>query len=241
MKEAVDAIVALEKLLKHVKQVWGNIANRILGRVEFSPPIKLHTGGKRFTQDFALIKMDHATMEASGFTGNVLDLGAEIPPDQFTIMMFPNSKNKKNFSYPLDRLLKVNEIIPDSDMRKLPMVDDNDQKCLIVLKRGNGTGLTLGRANGIKSFTRSYFHNTPPKVSKEWAILPYNEKLSPFAAPGDSGAAIIDCLGRLGGLLTGGSGVSESGLIVYTTPVSFILENLKAHGYNVSIEATLPS
>ena len=241
MKEAADTIMALEKLLKHVKQVWGDIANRVLGRVEFSPPIKLLTGSKKFTQDFALIKINNSIMEVSRFPGNVLDLGTEIPPPHFTAKMFPNSKNEKNFTYPPDRLLKVNKIIPDAEMRKLPMYDDNGKKCLVVLKRGNATGLTLGRANGIKSFTRCPLDNCPPKVSKEWAILPYDEKSGPFAAPGDSGAAIIDCLGRLGGLLTGGSGGSKSGLITYATPVSFILENLKAHGYNVSIEATLPS
>jgi len=235
IKEAVDAIVALEKLLKHVKQVWGDIANRVLGRVEFSPPIKLQTGVKKFTQDFALIKIDHSTMEVSRFPGNVLDLGTEIPAAQFTVMMFPNSKNKKNFSFPPDRLLKVNQIIPDTEMRNLPMYDDNDKKCLIVLKRGYGTGLTIGRASGINSFTRSYFQDRPPKVSKEWSILPYDEKSGAFAAPGDSGAAVIDCLGRLGGLITGGSGP-----IAYATPVSFILEGLKANGYNVTVEATLP-
>ncbi|PUU74959.1 hypothetical protein B9Z19DRAFT_1132159 [Tuber borchii] len=240
IKEAVDTIVTLEKLLKDVKKVWGDIANRILGRVEFSPPIKLLTGVKKFTQDFALIKIDHSTMEVSGFPGNVLDLGTEIPAAQFTIMMFPNSKNKRNFSFPPDRLLKVNQIIPDTEMRNLPMYDDNDKKCLIVLKRGYGTGLTIGRSSGIKSFTRSYFPDRPPKVSKEWTILPYDNKSGPFAGPGDSGAAIIDCLGRLGGLITGGSGVSDSGPIVYATPVSFILEGLKANGYNVTIEATLP-
>jgi len=239
-KEAIDTIVALEMLLKHVKQVWGDIADRVLGHVEFSPPIKLLTGVKKFTQDYALIKIDQSTMEVSGFPGNVLDLGTEISAKQFTVMMFPNSKNKKNFLFPPDRLLKVNQIIPEPEMRNLPMYDDNDNKCLIVLKRGYGTGLTMGRSSGIKSFTRSYFQDGPPKVSKEWAILPYDQKSGPFASPGDSGAAIIDCLGRLGGLLTGGSGVSDSSSIVYATPVSFILERLKANGYNVTVEAALP-
>lgn len=58
-----------------------------------------------------------------------------------------------------------------------------------------------------------------------------------FSAKGDSGSGIIDGLGRLGGLLTGGDGGTNSGSnITYATPVSFILDTL---GLEATIEANL--
>ncbi|KAG6843682.1 hypothetical protein H0H93_000351, partial [Arthromyces matolae] len=52
-----------------------------------------------------------------------------------------------------------------------------------------------------------------------WAIIPYDDS-GPFAKQGDSGAIIVDGLGRFGGLLTGASGPAESPLpnITYATP-----------------------
>ena len=44
-----------------------------------------------------------------------------------------------------------------------------------------------------------------PQTSKEWAIYTYDAKSDPFSMDGDSGSAIIDCFGCLGGLLTGGN------------------------------------
>ncbi|RPA94254.1 hypothetical protein L873DRAFT_1939557 [Choiromyces venosus 120613-1] len=61
----------------------------------------------------------------------------------------------------------------------------------------------------------------------------------PFAAKGDSGSAIVDCLGRLGGLITAGGGLTDPSDITYATPISFIIGSLKANGYKVTTEATL--
>ena len=67
-----------------------------------------------------------------------------------------------------------------------------------------------------------------------------DEKSGPFATSGNLRVAMVDCLGHLGGLLTIASGRLESDpCIIYTTSVSFILECLKTHEYNVSTERTL--
>jgi hypothetical protein len=65
----------------------------------------------------------------------------------------------------------------------------------------------------------------------EWAILPYDNKSGPFSAPGDSGSVIVDGLGRMGGLLTGGAGIADSYDITYATPISFLMQSIKANGY----------
>ena len=120
--------------------------------------------------------MDNIIIEVSGFRENVLNFGTEIPPEEFTIMMLFNLKNKKNYSYSPDRLLKISKRIFDKEMQKLSIFDDNNLKCLIILKHKNSKGLIMSYMNRIKSFTESCFSNTPPKVSKKWAILSYNEK-----------------------------------------------------------------
>lgn len=68
--------------------------------------------------------------------------------------------------------------------------------------------MTVGRANNIFSYTRVYSGNITG-VSKEWAILPFDNRSGPFSDKGDSGAAVVDGHGRIGGLLTGGAGPTE--------------------------------
>ncbi|KAJ7917485.1 hypothetical protein B0H13DRAFT_2441821 [Mycena leptocephala] len=41
------------------------------------------------------------------------------------------------------------------------------------------------------------------KISREWAILPFDTKSGPFSDVGDSGSVVVDGQGRIGGLLTG--------------------------------------
>ena len=71
----------------------------MLDRVKFSPLVKLQIEAKKFTQGYALIKIDYCIIEVYLFSGNILDLGTELPPADFTIKIFLNSKNKKNFTY----------------------------------------------------------------------------------------------------------------------------------------------
>ena len=82
--------------------------------------------------------------------------------------------------------------------------------CLVVIKNGSATGVTIGRANSVMSYVRESLDDGSYQTSKEWAILPYDTKSGAFSAPGDSGAVIVDGYGRVGGLLTGGSGVMAS-------------------------------
>jgi hypothetical protein len=109
-------------------------------------------------------------------------------------------------------------------MSKPKTYDQNNDQCIIVLKRGKATGLTIGRANTIKSFSRNYFGYG--QVSKEWSILPFNHKSGAFSEQGDSGSIIVDGIGRIGGLLTGGSKrqKKESADVTYATPIGTVLD-----------------
>lgn len=261
VEEAKKTRVALEKLYNEVEKGWSKIDNRVLGYVQFSPPIKLNAVGpsigpavgpavgptiesapshQKFTQDYALIRIDKSKIDARNFTGNTIDLGTQMTTHEFTKLMYPHPANRHSFKFPTNRLLNVQGTISIDEMCNPTMLDENGDPCLIVLKRGNTTGLTLGRANNILSFVRNYFDGIL-QTSTEWPIYPYNSKSGAFSDKGDSGAAVIDCCGRLGGLLTGGNGITDSGDITYATPISCIMDSLQQNKYYVTTEATLTS
>ena len=234
VEEAKEAIVAFKKLHDDVEKDWAKIGDRVLGHVRFSPPIKTSAGPSKYTEDYAFIEIDPTKIDAASFTGNTINLGTQFGVGEFTFLMSPNPKNRW-FKYPIDRLFKVQGIIQDEEMKKPAILDQNGDPCLVVMKRGISTGLTVGHANNFLSYVQNYKDNGDTQTSKEWAIYPYDNNSGPFSNKGDSGSAIVDCFGRLGGLLTGGDGITESSNITYATPISFILDSLKDNGYKVTV------
>jgi len=153
--------------------------------------------------------------------------GTKISSDQLTVMMYPRSDGRKAFKYPEGRQLKVNGIISKELLVDPDLLDCNDQPCLIVLKDGNTTGLTVGRATGMESFVRD---DDTGDESIELAVYNYDRKSGVFSAKGDSGSLIVDGLGRMVGLLNGGS--SKAGLVgtdvTYATPLWWLWLMIKA-------------
>ena len=228
--KAGKAMDALYKFHGDVKKDWDILTNRVLGHVVYSPPIRLSAGtaDEQFTEDYAVIEVDDDKIDRSTFAGNVLDLGTTVPIWEFK-KMYPHVQNPMSFNYPADRLLKLRGTISDAEMRCPTTLDENRETCLMVIKDGSTTGVTIGRANGIMSFVREYSNNNCHQESKEWAILPYDHKSGPFSARGDSGAVVVDGQGRIGGIITGGSGTTSSTDISYVTPIGFLLKSIKAN------------
>ncbi|KIO04582.1 hypothetical protein M404DRAFT_82094, partial [Pisolithus tinctorius Marx 270] len=118
---------------------------------------------------------------------------------------FPRGATDWKFKFPLDRLLPLVGTITDKLMHAPDMWDLDGEPCLLVVKNGNATGITIGRANGVFSIVREYSMDmTINQTSMEWAIINYDSKSDVFSGPGDSGSIIADLHGRIGGLLTGG-------------------------------------
>jgi len=228
--KAIDRLGAFHQ---EVISKWENPAGRILGHVVLGPPLEFSVGSLGFTQDIAVIEVDSSKTDGSNFRGNVVDLGTKIDSADFTIRMYPDVLNRTHFKYPTDRLLKLHDTISVDEMRHPQTVDQDGEKCIMVLKKGSKTSLTIGRANNIFSYTRYHFENGPGIISKEWAILPGDSKSGPFSAPGDSGSVIADGSGRIGGMLTSGGG-TETSDITYATPIGFILERLGAFGFKAN-------
>ncbi|KAK0497408.1 hypothetical protein EDD18DRAFT_1384333 [Armillaria luteobubalina] len=192
-EEAEANVKALAAFQLELSSQWATEESRILGH---------------YIQDVAVINIDSSKIDPSSFAGNVTDLGTKFSPHVLTSMMCPNPKNSHNFEYPGDRLLSLQGTIKDEELRRPTMYDQNDERCIIVLKRGK-----TGRANNIFS----YF------------ILPYDNKSGASSAKGDSNSVIVDGAGRIGGLLTGGAGITDSLDVTYATPIGFVLKTIRAN------------
>ena len=227
LAEAKEAMEALNTFHEDVSARWASPDKRVLGHVIYSPHIELGFGTEQCTQDFAVIEIDLSKIDATNFEGNVIDLGTKIQPGVFTRMMYPNLENAHAFEYPGDRLLRLKGTIPDEDIRHPPALDSNGEPCLMVVKHGNTTGLTVGRANDIRSCVRNYYEDGTTNFSMEWATLPFDHKSGAFSAPGDSGAVVADGGGRIGGIITGGAGWTSAKDITYVTSINSIMEGIK--------------
>jgi hypothetical protein len=105
------------------------------------------------------------------------------------------------------------------------MLDANGDPCLVVFKNGAKTRTTIGKANNVSSYTRNHFAGQHQE-SREWPVIATDKHLGAFSAKGDSGSCIADAFNRFGGIVTGGSGATESSDVTYVTPISFIMKVL---------------
>ncbi|KAF9505952.1 hypothetical protein BS47DRAFT_1367685 [Hydnum rufescens UP504] len=136
------------------------------------PPLTFDAGMEGFTEDYAVVELDSSKI-AKTFMGNVIDLGTKIPGDDFTRKMYPRRDAATTFKYPRGRLLKLQGLITEHQMRTR---DCSGESCLFVIKNGKTTGVTIGRASGIFSFIRQRFDDGTHRTSMEWAIIPYDKQ-----------------------------------------------------------------
>jgi hypothetical protein len=123
--------------------------------------------------------------------------------------------------------LKVKGVVKEDEIRKPKQLDTNGEECLIVIKNGKTTGVTIGRGTGIESFVRQYDDYGIKRTSMEIAIYPYSHRDGAFSAKGDSGSIVVDWQGRIVGMLTGGAGAIESTDVTYLTPYFWLDERVK--------------
>ena len=103
------------------------------------------------------------------------------------------------------------------------MLDADSEPYLIVFKSGAKTGTTIGKASNVTSYTRNYFAGQYQE-SREWPVIPTGKHLGAFSTKEDSGSCVADVFQRIGGILTGGSGATESSDVTYVTPITFIMK-----------------
>jgi hypothetical protein len=146
--------------------------------------------------------------------------------------MYPRDDGEATFKYPDDRLLPLRDMISEERMREPDTCGHDNEPCLLVVKNGSATDVTIGRATGIFSFVRD---DDTGEESTD-----YDNQSGAFSAPCDSGSIIVDGLGRIGGLLTGGTGKTETSDVTYATPMWWLWPRIKkqfpdAHLYPVTM------
>ena len=141
--------------------------------------------------------------------------------------MYPQPVDQMNYKYPQDGLLQAYNVVQDDETRNPQHLDVHGENCLLVVKNGLTTGTTIGRTNGLESFTRTYEYGIK-QTSIEIAVLSYNKMRGRFSDPGDSGSIVLARDGRIVGILTGGAGPINETDITYLTPYWWVEKEIKA-------------
>lgn len=149
--------------------------------------------------------------------------------------MYPRNDGQTTFESPDDRLLPLRDMISEECMIAPDMLDHDNEAYVLVIKKGNATDLTIGRATGFFSFVRD---DETGEESREWAVYNYDTNSGVFSAPGDSGSIIVDGLGRIGGILTGGTGKTRTSDVTYATPKWWLWPRIKKHFPNNHLNPT---
>jgi len=140
--------------------------------------------------------------------------------------MHPHPKGR-SFKFPVGGLLKIKGVVGKDDLHKPKQLDTNGEPCLLVIKNGNTTKVTLGRGTNLESVVRTIGEYDKEETSREYAIYPYSREDGPFSASGDSVSIVVDGQGRIVGLLTGGAGMTDATDVTYITPYYWLDKRIK--------------
>ncbi|KAH9040077.1 hypothetical protein EDB85DRAFT_1926909 [Lactarius pseudohatsudake] len=239
LQEAEDGLKGLRVLRHEISTQWGAEEKRVFGELAWAPPIVLSTEPDQYTLDLAIIKIDAGKLDASNYRGNSINIGTKYTRQQFMEKVYLNPTSSTSFKFPAsDRIVTLKGQVPENALFKPPMLDAKGDQCLVVFKNGAKTGTTIGRANNVSSYTRTYFAGQYQE-SREWPVVPSSllvrrplatdKHSGAFSAKGDSGSCIADIFNRIGGIITGGTSdpnVTDSADVTYVTPISFIMKVL---------------
>lgn len=157
----------------------------VIGHVAFMPPACPSQSG--FLRDWALIRLDEATMDQLPTNKVLLDYGRDF--------RFDSAYDEERDAVKLSGLLSFDK--------------KTDRKAISVAKRGIITGFTFGTTNEIKAVVRIPAGDS--ELCWEWIVLPdpKRELKSKFSAKGDSGSCVFTMDGQVVGLLTGGYATAD--------------------------------
>lgn len=234
-KEHVELVAKAMKKIKEVNALHDEVTRyrttpnlRVIGFVRHSENIEVSDGPHNFTKDWALIELYDKKIDWATFKGNKVYIGGNLSVADFHNTMFPHPVDQANYQYPQDDLLQAYSVIQDDEIHDPQHLDVYGEKCLLVVKNGMSTGTTVGRANGLESFTRIYDEYGTKHTSIDIAVLSYDKTRGNFSHAGDSGSIILARDGRIVGILTGGAGPADETDITYFTPYWWVEQQIKA-------------
>ncbi|RBA18073.1 hypothetical protein FPRO05_11091 [Fusarium proliferatum] len=221
-------------------------AARIIGHVFYSPH---HAGstansGAPRLRDWALIQLHqnkHSTPLAH--LQNRMRVGRT---DEFHDKLSNAAAVEKMPSYPQlpldpgrETASLLQQTIPEEEMfsprEEAASLDD---PAILVFLYGASSELSIGLANKVKSVLREPADNFS-YLTEEWCIIGQRFRNDayrvPFSAKGDSGSCLVDNLGRVGGVLTGGGGLHDGFDVSYAAPMVWILKDIASCKFDVEL------
>ena len=138
--------------------------------------------------------------------------------------MFPSRDDRREaFEFLLGRQSRIKGLIPREYLINPDQLDSQDQPCLIVMKDGCASDLTVGRFAGPEA----YLCDELGVESIELAIYNYDDRSDPFSMKGDSGSLVFDGQGRMLGIIHSGMPKGDSNYVTFATPAGFVIEQIK--------------
>jgi len=137
-------------------------------------------------------------------------------------MFYAHSGHRTVFKFPPNRQLRINGYLTRELLSNPDCFDSDGEPCLIVMKDGNTTDLTVGRYAGLEA----YLCDDLGVESIELAIYNYDKQSGPFSANGDSGSLIFNGNGKMVGILHSGMPKGRSNHVTYATPAWWAIEQL---------------
>ncbi|KAF5327158.1 hypothetical protein D9619_004893 [Psilocybe cf. subviscida] len=175
MTTAQRKINHVEALKVNVVEFYSKPEQRVVGSLLHAENVA------SYLNDWALIKVDGDGI-GPDFVGNKLFLGHRKKCQQRYKLLFPEVTKTKQ--HPEDGYLKATDVVPLNDFEDPPHTDQHGDSCLIVVKNGASSGITIGRANSLESSTRIYGNtHDDTHTSHEFAVI--SEK-GAFSKPGAS-------------------------------------------------------
>ncbi|KAI9438364.1 hypothetical protein H4582DRAFT_2111739 [Lactarius indigo] len=208
-EEHVELVVKATRRIEKVNAIHDE---RVIGFVLHSEKIEVSVEPYSFTKDWALIELYDEKIDWPPFKGNKVYVGGNLSIADFGNTMFPQ---------------RAYGVVQDDEIRDPQHLDAHGEKCLLVVKNGSTTRTTVGRTNGLESFTRIYDDHGIEHTSIEIAVLPYKTRRK-FSGAGDSETIVLARDGRILGILTGSAGPIDETDITYFIPYWWIEQQTKA-------------
>ncbi|RMJ19492.1 hypothetical protein CDV36_000921 [Fusarium kuroshium] len=144
--------------------------------------------------------------------------------------------------YPLNCVAEVEDPVSEEELRDPESATRQLNWPVVVMKHGAATNLTTGSIAEALSVVRRTHGNITFEF-EEWCVLGDKEHRDEgqrrmFSAAGDSGSCVFSRSGRIFGISSGGGELdedvprNESG---YFTPIEWLLDDIRAHGYDVEL------
>ncbi|RBQ70424.1 hypothetical protein FVER53590_12237 [Fusarium verticillioides] len=220
--------------------------SRTFGHVLPSPYFGLRSSSPARFRDWALIELDqkkHQTL--------VKEFGNTVPETLSPVFKEPQYMLWEDFNpgrmraicvVPGAHIYTQAGVMSEAEMRcpdfdfAVPGKTVVDEDFMGGCMYGSASGARHGVTNTARSVVRRIIGGVL-MVSEEWCILGSIEceKSKPFSRQGDSGASVMGDDGRIAAILTAGAQGGNRGirLVSYATPIEWLLEDIRGHGYDV--------